>query len=336
MKLAFIGFRHGHIMGLYNVATKHPRVQVVAACEEDAATAGDLRQEGKVKLTHDNYRRMLDEVECDAVAVGDAYARRGPIIITALERGKHVIGDKPLCTKLSELDQIGQLSQGKGLSVGCLLDMRSSGCVLTVRRLIREGAIGEVHTVTFTAQHPLMYGKRPAWYFEPGMHGGTINDIGVHAFDCLPWITGRKFVEVVAARGWNARLPQCPGFQDAGQVMLKLDNGGGVIGDVSYLAPDECGYRMPQYWRMTFHGPDGVLECNGDKNPVLLAQSKDKELHQITPDPATPKSVFDSFLREVTKEPGELSPSTAEVLESSRVALMIQAAADENRCHAAL
>ena len=53
-----------------------------------------------MKLTHDDYRRMLREVECDAVAVGDYFARRGEIVIAALEAGKHVIADKPICTKL--------------------------------------------------------------------------------------------------------------------------------------------------------------------------------------------------------------------------------------------
>ena len=33
----------------------------------------------------------------------------------------------------------------------------------------------------FTAQHPLLYGTRAKWYFEEGKHGGSINDIGVHA-----------------------------------------------------------------------------------------------------------------------------------------------------------
>ncbi len=97
---------------------------------------------------------------------------------------------------------------------------------------------------------PLILGKRPAWYFEPGKHGGTLNDIGVHAIDLIPWMTGRSIVEVTAARAWNARVPQFPAFQDAGQMMLKLDNGGSVMGDVSYLNPDAASNYTPrsQYW----------------------------------------------------------------------------------------
>src|SRR5581483_4595745 len=132
------------------------------------------------------------------------------------------------------------------------------------------------HTIHVTAQHPLLLDKRPAWYFEPGKHGGTINDIAIHATDLIPWLTGRKLVEVVAARAWNARLPQFPHFQDAAQFMLKLDNSGGVMADVSYLAPDGINYKAPQYWRVTCHGSDGLIEAKYMSPTIQLARRADQ------------------------------------------------------------
>jgi predicted dehydrogenase len=334
MRLAFVGFRHVHVMMLYHAALKHPSVQVVAACEEDAATAEQLRKEGHVKLTHSDYARMLAEVPCDAIGVGDCYRNSGGLILSALRAGKHVISDKPICIRRDELDPIAALTREKSLKLGCLLDLRGAGDILTVRRLIHDRTIGEVHTVAFSAQHPLLYGVRPHWYFEPGMHGGTINDIGVHAFDIIPWITGRKLVEVVAARAWNARLPQCPQFQDAAQLMLRMDNGGGVVGDVSYLAPDGAGYVAPQYWRMTFHGSDGVIECAGEKNPITFARNSDKSIQAVKAEAPIHDAALNAFLNDLAGK--EASPSTRDVLEASRIALAVQAAANQNRAHVAL
>jgi predicted dehydrogenase len=330
MRLAFVGFRHGHAMGLYTAAAGHAGMQIVAACEEDAQTAQALQEGGKVRVTHQNYIDMLDKVPCDAVGVGDYFEKRGRIVLEALKRGKHVIADKPICTRRSELEEIAAIAAARRLRVGCLLDLRGGGAVRTVRRLIRENTIGEIHTVTFLAQHPLIYASRPAWYWVPGMQGGTINDIAIHALDIIPWVTGRKIVEVTAARGWNARLPQHPHFQDGAQIMLKLDNGGGVMGDVSYLAPDGCGYTVPQYWRMTFHGSGGMLECGMDSVPVMLARDADKQPQTLPPDPAVPHAALNSFLREVEGMEGEIAPTTLEVLEASRVALIAQEAADKN------
>src|SRR5689334_5153437 len=69
MKLAFIGFRHAHIMETYHAAKNRADITVVAACEENPATAARLTEQGQVRLTHDNYARMLAEADCDAVAV---------------------------------------------------------------------------------------------------------------------------------------------------------------------------------------------------------------------------------------------------------------------------
>ena len=329
MRLAFIGFRHGHVMGLYRGAVAHSGVEVIAACEEDPQAAAALRAGGTVQLTHERMEDVLTKVECDAIAVGDYFARRGEIVIRALEAGKHVIADKPICTRLDELDRIGHLAAGKGRAVGCLLDLRDTAVFLTMRRVIREGAIGEVHTVLFTAQHPLMFGTRPAWYFEPGKHGGTINDIAIHATDLIPWLTAREIEGVVAARAWNARLPQHPHFQDAAQVMLRLDNNGGAFGDVSYLSPDELGYTAPQYWRVTCHGSDGVVEADYSATSVSLAARGDKTVREIALDPAKPDGCLEAFMNEIAGriEPGALT--TADVLRASRVALLAQQTADQ-------
>jgi predicted dehydrogenase len=328
MRLAFIGFRHGHVMGLYRGAMAHAGVAVVAACEEDPETAASLKSAGTVQLTHDRMEDVLANVDCDAIAIGDYFARRGAIAIAALEAGKHVIADKPLCTSLDELDRIGHLAAAKGV-VGCLLDLRDTAVFRTMRRVIREGSIGEVHTVLFTAQHPLMFGTRAAWYFEPGKHGGTINDIAIHATDLIPWLTGREFADVVAARAWNARLPQHPHFQDAGQAMWRLDNNGGVFGDVSYLSPDDLGYTAPQYWRVTCHGAEGVVEAAYNSKAVSLAGRGDKAPRELPLDAAKPDGCLEAFMNEIAGriEPGALT--TADVLRASRVALLAQQMADQ-------
>lgn len=55
--------------------------------------------------------------------------------------------------------------------------------------------------------------------------------------------------------------------------MLELENGVGVMGDASYLAPESVGQgSTPLYWRMTFHGTNGALVCQS--NPVRTDAEK--------------------------------------------------------------
>src|SRR3954447_25098205 len=102
MRLAFMGFRHGHVMPLYHAAVRDARIDVVAACEEHAPTADSVAASGVV-ITHRDFEQMLRDVAFAALAIGDYFGRRGAILIAALQAGKHVIADKPICTDLREL-----------------------------------------------------------------------------------------------------------------------------------------------------------------------------------------------------------------------------------------
>lgn len=330
LKIAFAGFRHGHIIGLYSLASKHPGLEVVAACEEDAKTCEEFTNHSIVKLTHDNFDRMLAEVPCDIIAVGDYFSRRGSLLIKALQHGKHVIADKPICTELKELDEIAKLAEAGNLKVGCQFDLRSNAVMCGARRLIKGGTIGEVHAIQFGGQHPLNLNSRPGWYFEEGKHGGTINDIAIHGIDIIPWLTGLEFTEVVAARTWNAFAGPHPCFNDAGQFMLTMNNGCGVMGDVSYFAPNSCGFKLPYYWRFTVWGINGVLEFGLNEPMLKLADKDSSDISMIAPPAVAGPNYLEQFLADIQGQPGELD--TATVIESARKTLLIQQAADKNSC----
>lgn len=331
MKMAFVGFRHGHVMGLWEYANHHPQIEVVAACEEDAPTRDQLKSGGKVGITHTDYHAMLHDTPCDAIAIGDYFGKRGQLAIAALEAGKHVISDKPLCTRLPELDRIEQLAREKNRSIGCLLDLRDHGVYRAMRRVIREGAIGDVQTVSFSAQHPLLHGKRAAWYFEPNKHGGTINDIAIHAIDLIPWLTGRQITEITAARTWTARPDLVPGFEDGAQLMLTLDNQGGVLGDVSYLSPDALAYSADQYWRITVHGTTGLVEGHYNAKTLSLASKHDTTPRTLPADPERKHGVIDDFLAELEGRPTDDALTTKDVLTASRQTLLTQDAANAGK-----
>lgn len=327
-KIAFAGFRHYHILDLYEYAKSSSRIDIVAAAEDHAETASELPGEG-VTLTHKSVNDLFaDADKFDAVAIGDYYARRGSLALRALEAGKHVILDKPICTDLEELDRIEKRMKETGLIVGCMLTNRDNGKFTALKRLISEGTIGEIHAISFLGHHPLNYGVRPSWYFEEGKHGGTINDIAIHAIDLLPWLTGKQIKEVVTARVWNNRLRECPHFQVGAQFMLSLEGGTGVMGDVSYLSPDSQGYAVPQYWRYTIHGSGGILEAGMNIDTIKVWQNGKDEVYTESPDADRDGGVFEDFLNEIEGKPELCDLTSDQVIASARKCLEIQKLAD--------
>lgn len=332
IRLAFAGFRHGHVMDVYSRASESPDVEIVAACEEDEAAREELARAGKVKVTHTSIASMLDDTPCDAVAVGDYFGKRGGIVADALKRGKHVLSDKPMCTTLAELETIRQLVRETGLQVGLMLDLRDAGQYIKVREVVLSGAIGDIQSIYIGGQHALNLGARPRWYFEPGKHGGTINDIAIHGFDLVEWVTGMRFSEVTAARTWNGFLPEFPDFHDGAQFLMKLENGCGVAGDVSYFAPgDTKGSPFDPSWRITLWGKDGVIETSHCTPVTVWRNGKPAEvIDSLAGDPG---GYLRSFVASIAPKHGEnCKLTTQESLRAAEVALKAQQAADQGLC----
>jgi predicted dehydrogenase len=329
IRFAFVGFRHAHIFDMYDRCRRHAEIKVVAACEEDPATRAELTAKQRVELTHASCAELLANVDCDVIAVGDAYVRRAELILAALNAGRHVLSDKPPCLSLEQLDRIELAARRGQRVVSCMLDMRDLSIYLGLRDAILAGRIGTVHAVSFEGQHPLLYGQRPMWYFEPGCHGGVFNDIAIHALDFVSWATGKPIDTFVAARGWNATVPQHPHFQQCGQAMYVLDGGAGVICDVSYLTPDSFGYRFPHYWRFTFWGSDGVLEASANSSTISLLSRNATVPEELTPPAGRPGGYLDSFLREISGQSDQLHLSSTEALKAARLALTLQQVADQ-------
>ncbi len=323
-------------MSAIHQAQAHPDLEIVACAEDHVATREAVSSQ--LEITHPDPFTMIREAECDIILVGDYYGRRGALAIEALGHGRHVMSDKPIATSLTELQQIAALSKDGGLVVGCQLSLVHNPNFICLRKLIRDGELGEIHQIAVCGQHPLMYGTRPGWYFEPGKHGGTINDIGIHAIHLIPWLTGLEMGQIVAARTWNAFATDCPEFEDAGQFMLTLNNRAGVIADVSYALPDASGYKMPQYWRFTVCGTEGMAETSCNASGVMVWRKENPDFEQIVPNSEEKTDYWSDFLREMIAEsiPQQLSITTDCVLRASRQTLEIQAYADESREYSAL
>ncbi|MDQ3625105.1 MAG: Gfo/Idh/MocA family oxidoreductase [Verrucomicrobiota bacterium] len=329
-RFAFAGFRHGHILDLFTAVSERADTKVVACCEEDAGKRAELAANSSVTITHPDFATMLRAVECDVIAIGDYYGRRGALAMEALRAGRHVLSDKPLCTTLEEQSEIERLAAEGRLKVGLQLDCRGYGAFRTLRDIIRGGEIGEVCTIRVDGQHPLLPGTRPAWYFEPGKHGGTINDIGIHAFDLVRWMTGLEWRGITTARAWNAKAREFPHFQDCAQLMGTLGNGAGVLADFSYLAPDRLGYKLPHYWHVLVHGTRGLAETHllAEEVTLIADSSTAPELRRA--DASCTRSYLDDFLHELGGKVELADLTSADCLRASRLALEAQRVAD---CH---
>jgi len=320
-KIAFAGFRHGHIFALYNQVKECDDIELIGCWEEDEAARKAAEENHGVGFNFNTYEEVLAS-DADIIAIGDYYGRRGELCIKALKAGKHVMADKPLCTSLEQLDEIEKLSKENNLKVGCMLSLRYSKYTAVAKELISSGNLGDIHAISFNGQHGLDYGSRPMWYFEEGKHCGVINDISIHGIDLVEYLTGLKLKKVTAARTWNAFATEEPDFKDCAQFMAELDNGCGLMADVSYAAPCHVEYGIPYYWQFLIWGSKGMIRFAEDGKPLEAYIDYAKEVQYIEGTTCENNHITD-FIDEIDGKT-DLLICTEEVLRSQRDTLTIQ------------
>jgi len=326
MNIGIAGFRHDHIYAVLQWAEKLDGMSITAAWEQDAAAREAAEQRG-FSISHDSFASLVSDPELDLIAIGDYYGARGEEVRCALEHGKHVLVDKPICTSRDELARIRSLASEKNRIVGMMLDLRFAPAFRTAKRLVDEGVLGKLHNAMICGAHPLMWGERPGWYFEDGKHGGTINDIAVHGVDMLRILTGKRLSRVVGARTWNGFAVQAPQFHDCAQFVYMLEDGFGVAGDVSYSAPPWAEFSMPQYWRTTVWGEKAVMEFDASNKPVQLIRHGAKTPEYVLDDVEETNPLKET-VRAIRGEPSLIDPDGA--FDSSEDTLLLQEAADRS------
>ncbi len=130
----------------------------------------------------------------------------------ALEAGKHVYTEKPLATSLADAKALVELAERQGLRIAAAPDTVLGAASREARRLIDEGAIGQViaGTAFFLSRGMEHWHPNPGFFFQPG--GGPVFDIGPYYLTQLVQLLG-PVARVGALTGTASptRLVSAPG-----------------------------------------------------------------------------------------------------------------------------
>jgi len=144
---------------------------------------------GDAKI-YEDYRRMLEEAEVDAVSICTPNWLHYEPTIAALEAGKHVMVEKPLAMNVREGRRMCEAAKksGKVFSIG--FQQRFRADVQYARRLALEGRLGKF---LYARAHALRRRGIPSWgvFGQKKLQGGgPMIDIGVHILDMALFIMG--------------------------------------------------------------------------------------------------------------------------------------------------
>ena len=94
----------------------HPAIEVVAACDVDEKRTAEFRKRFPEARVYRDFRELLDkEKDLQTVNVSTPDHMHGPIGMSAMQRGLHVYGQKPLTHGIFETRRLTETAREKKL-----------------------------------------------------------------------------------------------------------------------------------------------------------------------------------------------------------------------------
>jgi len=331
MKLAGIGFRHGHVWEMVNGLRKAGKAELLALAEDHEECRARAVEKYPDAARFTDWRRMLDEVEPDCVTLVTTNDVKGPVIVECLRRGISVFADKPLFLSESDLDEAesAYADSGGRAVLGALLSVRHHGPHWTARKLMRDGRIGRIAQAYASRPHKLGPSGRQPWELTNTQNGGVLIDLAIHDVDYLMWVMGSEPVEVTGYIGLF-RYTDLADFWDSGQMMVRMSDGGTILIEADWLTPDASPWHGD--CRMMITGTEGFIEMHEATGRVLLTTNA-SGTEEVAPADDVP-SLCEDFVLQMAGEGALLS--TEEVFRVSRVCLAATASARAGGCKVTL
>jgi predicted dehydrogenase/threonine dehydrogenase-like Zn-dependent dehydrogenase len=182
------------------------------------------RKFGFEETTTDSDRVFADP-ETTAVVIGTRHDSHAALVLRALEAGKHVFVEKPLCLELEELDAIDRAARGSGRCLMVGFNRRFAPQVRRMKTLLAGVQEPKAFVMTVNA------GAIPAthWTQDPAVGGGRIVGEACHFIDLLRSLAGSPISGLHAARIGGAIGPA-----DNASITLEFEDGS--VGTIHYLA----------------------------------------------------------------------------------------------------
>jgi predicted dehydrogenase len=165
---------------------KLPEVKIAAIADLNKSTAEAAASLAGDALVFTDYNELLQQ-DLDAVSVCTPNKFHTPVVLAALERGIHVLCEKPLAVTRTEIREMGELADKKKLILMTGQNHRYRAETKAIKKWVTAGNLGPVYHSRVRAMRRAWLPGRPGFIDSKLSGGGPCMDIGVHALDAALW-----------------------------------------------------------------------------------------------------------------------------------------------------
>jgi predicted dehydrogenase len=182
------GMGSGHARNMPGI----PEAELTAVCDI-APDALQLATDTYGVPGFDNHVDLLDSGLVDAILIATPHYFHPPIAVDAMERGIHVISEKPMAVTVSGAEAMIETAKRTGVIFAVMFQQRALPVSQAAKRLVDEGRLGELYRTLLIDAHfrsQAYYnsaGWRATW---KGEGGGVLLNQAPHGMDIFTWLAG--------------------------------------------------------------------------------------------------------------------------------------------------
>lgn len=140
-----------------------------------------------------NYTELPDSGLCDAVLVETPHYLHPEIVMAALERGIHVICDKPAGVYTKQVREMNEAAERSDALFAMMFNQRTNCVYRKMREMIADGKLGELQRVNWIITdwyRTQTYYDSGSWRATWDGEGGVLINQCPHQLDLVSWIVG--------------------------------------------------------------------------------------------------------------------------------------------------
>lgn len=260
IKVAVIGL--GNILPMHITSIMHQNdLQLVGVCDIKTDRVDTVSNKYNV-AGYSDYKKMIDETKPDAVHILTPHYLHAPMTAYALNKGVHVLCEKPMSIKHEDAVENVKLAKEKNLFYGVIFQSRYNSASVLVKKHIENGNLGKV----ISARCILTWSKPDSYYMLSDWKGtwdkeggGVIIDQAIHSLDLANWFINDQPSTVYAhLSNRNHKIME---VDDSGEGFVKY-KGGATLG---FYAMNNYGCDEPIEIRLLCEKGKAVLTYDDAK-----------------------------------------------------------------------
>jgi predicted dehydrogenase len=251
---------------------KHvPNALAVAVGSRSLERAQDFADRHGLPRAYGSYEELIEDKDVDVLYISTPHPQHHAIALAAIEAGKAVLVEKAFTATVAGAQDVIEAARKHGVFAMEAMWTRFQPAIVTARKLIANGVIGEVRQVQADLGVDRPYDPQDRLY-DLDLGGGAMLDLGVYVVSFAQHFLGAPDrVEVcgsLAPTGVDAEAGLLLGYHDgrAAGLMISL--------------------RNPTPGMARIHGTEGWIEVPPrfhHPNQILLQRTGDNPAHIVRP-----------------------------------------------------